>query len=324
MNSRAILQAVVWMVCMGGIAGVAPAQSYPTKSIRFVVPFPPGGGADTIARIVGQSVSDRLGEQIVVDNRAGAGGNIAAEIASKANPDGYTLLQGNVAHTISASLYRKLNYDFIKDFAAVTELASTPFLLLANPSVPGGSVRELIALAKAKPDQLNYGSSGTGGPSHLAAELLKSMAGIEVRHVPYKGASPAANDLIAGRIQMMFFTIAAGLPHVKAGRLKALAIASAKRTPLAPEIPTVAESGVPGYEAGTWYGVLVPAGTSGQVVVKLHEAFAAALNVPHVRKRLTGLGFEVVGSTPQQFAGYIESEIKKWARVVKASGAVAE
>lgn len=324
MSSRCICRAVVWMVCMGWMVAVASAQGYPNKSIRFIVPFPPGGGADTMARIVGQSVSDRLGEQIVVDNRAGAGGNIAAEIAAKASPDGYTILQGNVAHAISASLYRKLNYHLVKDFAPVTELASIPFMLLVSPSVPASSVKELMALAKAKPDQLNYGSSGTGGPSHLAAELFKSMAGIEVRHVPYKGAAPASNDLIAGRIQMMFFTIAAGLPHVKAGRLKALAIASARRTPHAPGMPTVAESGVPGYEAGTWYGVLVPAGTPEPIVVKLHDTFTAALNAPDVKKRLTGLGYELVGSTPRQFAAYIESEIKKWARVVKASGAVAE
>jgi len=300
------------------------AQPYPDRPLRFVIPFPPGGGADNLARIVGQKVGDNLHQQIVIDNRAGAGGNIAAEVVARATPDGYTLLQGNVAHTISRSLYRKLNYDFVKDFTPVTQLASIPFVLLVSPALPASSVKDLIALAKAKPGELNYASSGSGGPSHMAMELFKSMAGAEIRHIPYKGAAPAATDVIAGRVQMMFFTLSAGLPHVKSGKLKPLAIAGARRVPQAPDVPTVNEAGVPGFEATTWFGVMVPAGTPNPVISQLHGAFSAALNAPEVRERLLAQGFELVGSTPKQFAAYIKAEIPKWANVVKASGAAVD
>lgn len=300
------------------------AQPYPDRPLRFVIPFPPGGGADNLARIVGQKAGDNLHQQIVIDNRAGAGGNIAAEVVARATPDGYTLLQGNVAHTISRSLYRKLNYDFVKDFTPVTQLASIPFVLLVSPALPASSVKDLIALAKAKPGELNYASSGSGGPSHMAMELFKSMAGAEIRHIPYKGAAPAATDVIAGRVQMMFFTLSAGLPHVKSGKLKPLAIAGARRVPQAPDVPTVNEAGVPGFEATTWFGVMVPAGTPNPVISQLHGAFSAALNAPEVRERLLAQGFELVGSTPIQFAAYIKAEIPKWANVVKASGAAVD
>lgn len=300
------------------------AQPYPDRPLRFVIPFPPGGGADNLARIVGQKVGDNLHQQMVIDNRAGAGGNIAAEVVARATPDGYTLLQGNVAHTISRSLYRKLNYDFVKDFTPVTQLASIPFVLLVSPALPASSVKDLIALAKAKPGELNYASSGSGGPSHMAMELFKSLAGVEIRHIPYKGAAPAATDVIAGRVQMMFFTLSAGLPHVKSGKLKPLAIAGARRVPQAPDVPTVNEAGVPGFEATTWFGVMVPAGTPNPVISQLHGAFSAALNAPEVRERLLAQGFELVGSTPKQFAAYIKAEIPKWANVVKASGAAVD
>jgi tripartite-type tricarboxylate transporter receptor subunit TctC len=307
-------------ILLSAFAVQAVAQSYPERPLRFVIPFPPGGGADNLARIVGQKVGDTLGQQIVIDNRAGAGGNIAAEVAARASPDGYTLLQGNVAHTISRSLYRKLNYDFLKDFAPVTQLASIPFMLLAHPALPAASVKDLIALARGKPGELNYASSGAGGPSHMAMELFKSMAQVEIRHIPYKGAAPAATDLMAGRVQMMFFTLSAGLPHVKSGKLKALAVAGARRIPQAPDVPTVDESGLRGFEASTWFGVLVPAGTPNQVITKLHSVFTAALHDREVRERLAAQGFELVGSTPKEFGAYIRTEIPKWAGVIKASG----
>lgn len=328
MNGTVERAAWILLHLAAGGAALAPAtglaQPYPDRPLRFVIPFPPGGGADNLARIVGQKVGDNLHQQIVIDNRAGAGGNIAAEVVARATPDGYTLLQGNVAHTISRSLYRKLNYDFVKDFTPVTQLASIPFVLLVSPALPASSVKDLIALARAKPGELNYASSGSGGPSHMAMELFKSMAGVEMRHIPYKGAAPAATDVIAGRVQMMFFTLSAGLPHVKSGKLKPLAIAGARRVPQAPDVPTVNEAGVPGFEATTWFGVMVPAGTPNPVISQLHGAFSAALNAPEVRERLLAQGFELVGSTPKQFAAYIKAEIPKWANVVKASGAAVD
>jgi tripartite-type tricarboxylate transporter receptor subunit TctC len=303
------------------LAVAAMAQPYPTKPLRFVVPFAPGGGADLLARLTGSKVAESFGQQVVIDNRSGAGGNIAAEVASKSAADGYTLLQANVAHAISASLYRKLNYDLLKDFTAVTQLAATPFILAVHPSSPANSVKELIALAKSQPGQLSYGSSGNGGPSHLGTELFKSMTGIDVRHIPYKGGAPAAIDLISGQIQMMFNTPPVILPHVRSGRMKGLAVASVKRIPAAPDLPTVAEAGVPGFELSTWYGVMVPRGTPPAVVKKLHGAFVAALEAPDVRDRLANENLQIVGSTPDAFAAHVRAEIPKWAKVVKASGA---
>jgi tripartite-type tricarboxylate transporter receptor subunit TctC len=297
------------------------AQGYPERPLRFVIPFPPGGGADHLARIVGVAASERLGQQIVIDNRAGAGGNIAAEVVAKAAPDGYTLLQTNVAHAISTSLYRKLNYDLVQDFAPVTQLASIPFVLAVNPGTGFTSIKDLIARAKAKPGELAYASSGSGGPSHLAMELFKSMAGVEIRHIPYKGAVPGATDLMAGQVQMMFFTVSAALPLMNSGRLKCLAIASTRRSLLAPDIPTVSEAGLPGFEATTWFGVMAPRGTAPNSVGKLHAAFTAALKQPDVRDRVLKQGFDIAGSDPAEFAAYVKAEIPKWANVVKASGA---
>jgi tripartite-type tricarboxylate transporter receptor subunit TctC len=315
-----VFKIVVLTALLLGSAAVA-AQSYPHKPLRLIVPFAPGGGADLLARLVGVKLADSFGQQVVIDNRAGAGGNIAAEVAAKSAPDGYTLLQANVAHAISASLYRKLNYDLAKDFVAVTQLASTPFILAVNPGVPANSVKELIALAKSRPGQLSYGSSGNGGPSHLGTELFKSMAGVDIRHIPYKGGAPAAIDLISGQIQVLLNTPPVILPHVRAGRIKGLAVASSRRIPAAPDMPTVAEAGLPGFEVSTWYGVMVPAGTPGPIVDKLHGALVAALNAPDVRERLAHENLELVGSTPAAFALHIRAEIPKWAKVVKASGA---
>jgi tripartite-type tricarboxylate transporter receptor subunit TctC len=304
-----------------GAAGTASAQSYPERPLRFIIPFPPGGGADNLARITGMAVGERLRQIIVIDNRAGAGGNIAAEVAARAAPDGYTLLQANVSHAISASLYRKLNYDLVRDFAPVTQLASTPFLLAVNSQLGIGSVSELIARAKAKPGELTYASSGSGGPSHLAMELMKALAGVEIRHIPYKGAAPAATDLIAGQVHMTFFTVSAALPHVTSGRVRALALASPKRSPLAPNIPTFSETGLAGFEATTWFGVMVPQGAAQHVITRLHAVFADVLNAPDVREQLGKQGFELVGNTPTDFAAFVKAEVPKWAKVVKVAGA---
>jgi tripartite-type tricarboxylate transporter receptor subunit TctC len=297
------------------------AQAYPERPLRFVIPFPPGGGADNLARIVGQAAGEKLNQQIVIDNRAGAGGNIAAEVVSKAAPDGYTLLQTNVSHAISTSLYRKLNYDLLHDFVAVTQLASIPFILAVHPGTQIASVKDLTARAKAKPGELSYGSSGSGGPSHLAMELYKSVAGVDIRHIPYKGAAPIAADLMSGQVHMTFFTVSAALPYVSSGRVRPVAIASPRRSPLAPDVPTFGESGLPGFEATTWFGVMAPRGTKQSVVGRLHQVFTGVLKAPDVRERILKQGFEIVGSTPDEFAGYVKSEIPKWAKVVKASGA---
>jgi len=305
-------------------ASCAGAQSYPERPLRFVIPFPPGGGADNLARIVGSSAAEKLGQQIVIDNRAGAGGNIAAEVVAKSAPDGYTLLQANVAHAISTSLYKKLNYDLLRDFTAVTQLASIPFVLAVYPGLNVSTVKELIARAKAKPGELAYASSGPGGPSHLAMELFKSMAGVDIRHIPYKGAVPGATDLMAGNVQTMFFTVSAALPLMTSGRLKCIAIASTRRSALAPDIPTVSEAGLPGFEATTWFGVMVPRGTAQPIVSKLHAAFTDALKVPDARDRVLKQGFDIVGSTPDEFAAYVRADIPKWAKVIKASGASAD
>lgn len=298
------------------------AHAYPERPLRFLIPFPPAGGADNLARIVGQAAGERLGQPIVIDNRPGAGGNIAAEVAAKAAPDGYTLLQTNVSHVISTALYSKLGYDLLNNFVPVTQLGSIPFILAINPALGANSVKELIALAKARPGQLNYASSGKGGPSHMAMEMFKSMADVNIRHVPYKGAAPAATDLIAGQVQMGFFTVSAALPLVAGGRVKAIAIASAQRSSLVPEVPTVAESGLPGFEATTWFGVMVPRGTPAPIVDKLHAVFTHALKLPEVRERLVKQGFDVIGSTPDEFGAYVRAEMKRWSTVVKASHAL--
>lgn len=321
MSWATVVLAIAVLAAGGNFIAHAADQKYPDKPLRFIVPFPPGGGADFLARLMGVKVGEILGQQIVIDNRAGAGGNIAAEVTAKSAPDGYTLLQANVAHAISASLYRKLNYDLMKDFAPVTGLASMPFMLAVNPGLPANSVKELIALAKSQPGQLNYGSSGNGGSSHLATELFKSMAGVEIRHIPYKGGALAATDLISGRIQMMFNSLPVVLPQVRAGRMKGLAISSTRRIPAAIDFPTVAEAGLPGFEAMAWYGVMVPAGTPSAIVNKLHAAFVAALNATDVRERLTTENYELMGSTPAEFGKYVRAEIPKWANVVKVSGA---
>jgi tripartite-type tricarboxylate transporter receptor subunit TctC len=295
--------------------------AYPERPLRFIVPFPPGGGADSLARIVGAVAGESLGQQIVIDNRTGAGGNIAADAAAKAAPDGYTLLQSNIAHAISASLYRKLDYDIVRDFVPITLLASIPFALVVHPSLNVASLRELAALAKAKPGEFAYASSGNGGPSHLAMEMFKTINGVDIRHVPYKGAAPIATDLVGGQVQMAFFTVAGLLPLHAGGRVKALALASPRRSALVPDLPTFAEQGMPGFEATTWFGVSLPKGAPAAIVTRLHAVFTQALKVPDVRERLVKQGFDVMGSTPQEFDAYLRAELQRWSKAVKDSRA---
>jgi len=301
-------------------AACAAAQGYPAKPVRFVVPYAPGGSTDTLARTIGVKLTDLLGQQVVVDNRPGASGNIGMDIVAHALPDGYTIVLGYIANlAIDPSLYAKMPYDPVRDFAPITELASSPNVLVAHPSVPVTSFKDL--LVKAKQGQFNFASAGVGSVGHLTGELLNQMAGIRMVHVPYKGSGQAVTDLLGGHVQLMFSGFSSTLPHIKAGRLRALAVTGAKRSPAAPDVPTIAESGFPGFEATAWYGVLAPAKTPKPVVSRLHNEIVKVLQEPDVKNRLTGLGFEIVGSTPEQFSAYIKSEITKWAKAVKASGA---
>ena len=299
---------------------------YPdNKPIRLIVPAAPGGGADFVARILGQKLGEALGPTVVVDNRAGASGTIAADNTAKASPDGHTLLIGqSTSIVIAPHMYAKLGYDTLRDLVPITLVAQLPNILVVHPSVKALSVKELIALAKARPDLLNYGSSGNGAPSHLAGEMFKSAAGVGMVHVPYKGAGPAVDDLLAGQIQLMFAPIVAVLPQVKAGRLRALAVTSSARSAAAPEVPTLAESGLPGYEISSWFGLFAPAGTPPAVVDRLYRESAKALQSADVRERFAQEGAEPVGSTPAEFGGYVKSEFAKYGRIVKGIGIKAE
>ena len=300
----------------------AHAQAYPSKPIRFVVPYPPGGPLDTVARLLGAKVGESIGQPVVVDNKPGAGGNIGADIVAKSPADGYTILMGAVAtHAINPTLYKSIPYDPVKDFAPVTQVASTPNVLVVHPSVPASNVREFIAYAKAHPGALNFGSGSTGSAGHLAGELFKSMAGVQMVHVPYKGAAPAMQDLIGGQIQLMFDNLASSLGQIRAGKVRALAVTTLRRSSLAPDLPTIAESGLPGFDISTWFGVFAPGGTPRPVVQRLHDEFVRALRAPEVQARLKTMGAEPVGNTPQEFAAYIRSESEKYAKVIKASGA---
>jgi tripartite-type tricarboxylate transporter receptor subunit TctC len=303
-------------------SGVALAQAYPAKPLRVLVPQAPGGGNDTIARLIAQRLSQTLKQQVVVDNRAGAGGLIAAETVAKAPPDGYTLLLGNVATlTIIPNVQKKVPYDPFKDFEPVSLIASAPLLVVVHPSLPVTTVKQLIALAKAKPGQLNYASNGVGSSTHLATELFKVMTGTDMTHVPYKGLSPATTDLLSGQVQVMFSSAVAMLPHVKSGRMRALAMTGASRSKAIPDIPTVAEAGVRDYEAGSWYGILVPAGTDRAIVDVLAREIGAATRSPEIQDRLNSEAVIPIGSTPAQFAAHIKKEYARVAQVVKSSGA---
>jgi tripartite-type tricarboxylate transporter receptor subunit TctC len=291
----------------------------------MIVGYPPGGGTDIVARMVAQKLSENFGHTVVVDNRGGATGNIGTEMAAKAAPDGYTILMGNVApNAINVSLFVKLPYDPVKDFEPVTLVALTPNILIVHPSLPVKTVKEFIALAKAKPGTLNYSSAGIGSSSHLAPELLAILAGIDIVHVPYKGGGPGLVDVLSGQMQFMMTTMPAAMPHVKSGKVRALAVTSAHRSQSLPELPTIDEAGVKGYEVSTWYGVLAPAHTPKPIVMKLHDEIVKILGVAETRDKLLAQGFEPVGSTPDEFGAYIKSEIAKWGKVVKTAGIKAE
>ena len=306
-----------------GVAGDrAHAQTYPNKSIRLIVPFPPGGPADILSRAIGQKLTDSWGQQVVVDNRAGAGGTIGSDLAAKGAPDGYTLLMGFVGtHAINPSLYSSLPYDNVKSFEPVSLVATATIILVLHPSLPAKSVKELIALAKSKPGELTFGSPGNGTPQHLAGELFNTMAGVKMTHVPFKGAVPAINDLLGGRISLIFSSAPPALPHVATGKLRALAVTSGKRSSVSPDLPTVAESGLPGFEVINWYGVLAPARTPKTVVEKLNAEISKIMKMPDVKDRLSSVGIEAFSGTPAQFATFIKEETAKWAKVVKFSGA---
>ena len=318
------------LLCIALIPGVAVsyAQSetgYPSKPIRMIVPSAPGSGPDIMARAIGQKLTEALGQAIVIDDKPGAGGIIGSEAAAKAPPDGYTLIMSNAgAHTVNPSLYAKLPYDPIKDFAPVTLVALAPNILIVHPTLPVRNVKELIALAKAKPGELTFGSGGNGSTAHLSGEMFKTMAGIDTVHIPFKGSPAAVIGVIAGQIALAIPNIPPALPHVRSGKLKALAVTTAKRAAGVPELPTVAESGLPGYEATAWFGVLAPAATPPQIIARLNAAIVKIAHAREMQDRLMAEGADAVGNTPEQFAQIIRNDIAKWAKVVKASGARAD
>jgi len=298
----------------------AVAQTYPSKPVRFVVGFAPGGPNDILARIVGQKLSEGLGVQVLVDNRPGADSMIGTQMAARATPDGYTIAMISASATIHPSVYNNVPYDVVKDFSHVSILASSAFVVVTNPNLPVHSIKELIALAKAKPGQLNVASSGAGGTLHLAGELFKSMAHVDMNHVPYKGGAPAINDVVAGQVELMFSPMAIAMPHVKSGRLRALAVTSATRWPAARDLPTVAESGLKGYEATGWYGIVAPAKTPPAVVMRLNQEIVKVLALPDVRQQLASFDLEPVGSSPEQFAAFIASDTARMGKVIKDAG----
>ena len=309
------------------MANVYPAlaETWPTRPIRFIVPFAPGGGGDVVGRIIGQRMSEQLGKPLVIDNRAGGGGTLGCELAAKAAPDGYTLLLGNVGPiAVGPALYPKLAYDPVRDFAPVTMIASFPNLLVANPGLPFKTVPELVAYAKSRPGTLNFASAGAGTSTHLAGELFKSVAGIDVVHVPYKGGAAAMTDIIAGQVAYYFGTMPSSMPLAKAGKLRALAVTSLTRSPAAPEVPTIAESGYPKFETAAWYGLMFPTGTPREIVARTNAATMVVLALPDIRERLVHEGSEPLGSTPAQFGAYIKAEIAKWSAVVKAANLKAD
>jgi tripartite-type tricarboxylate transporter receptor subunit TctC len=299
----------------------AHAEVYPSKPVRMIVAYPPGGGTDIVGRVVAQKLGESLGQAVVVENRGGASGNIGTELVARAAPDGYTILMGNVApNAINVSLFKNLPYDPVADFAPVTLVASTPNILVVHPSTPARTVKEVIALAKAKPGTLNFASAGVGSSSHLAGELFRVLAGADIVHIPYKGAGPAMVDVLSGQVQLYFATMPAAMPHVKSGKLAAIAVTSARRSPALPDTPTTAEAGVPGYEASTWYGLLAPAQTPGAAVARLHQATVKILSDAALREKLADQGFEPVGNSPEEFGAYIKSEIAKWGKVIRDAG----
>ena len=302
-------------------AGPVLAQSFPAKPVRVVVPYPPGGPTDIVARVLFQQVAEATGQQFLIDNRAGAGGNIGAELVAKSPPDGYTVLIGTTAHAINMSLFKNLSYDVQKDLMPVSLLTQGPLVLVAHPQFPASTVKEVIELAKTKPGGLNFASSGNGQSTHLSAELFNTMAGIKMAHVPYKGSAPALTDVMSGQVDVMFDTTLSAMPFVKAGKLKALGLTSAVRSPAAPDVPTIAESGLPGYEVFAWNGVLVPTGTPKAIIQQLNDHIRKAMLLPQVKDKFSAQGFSASWNSPENFGAFLKNEVDKWSRTVKASGA---
>jgi len=302
----------------------AQAQAYPSKQIRMVIPYPPGGPTDILGRIVAQQLTETLGQTVVVDNKPGASGMIGADIVAKSPSDGYTILVNASIHVINPSLYKKPPYDAIRDFAPVSLIADVPLVLVAAPSLGLNTVKDVIATAKANPAKLNFASSGNAAAPHLAGEAFKIATGVQMQHVPYKGSGPALTDVIGGQTQLMFDSLPSSVAHIRAGKLKAIAVTTAKRSTALPDVPTVIESGVPGYDISTWYGVWAPAGTPKDIVARISTEIAKAVRLPQVRERLAGLGAEPVGNTPDEFTAYCQSELGKWSKIVKDSGATVD
>ncbi len=320
-----ILRSCFAVLCLAFCAIAHAQPAYPAKAIRFIVPFPPGGPLDIVARLIGQELNRAWGQPVLVDNRPGAGGNIGADVVAKAPADGYTILMGAVStHAINVWLYSKLPYDPIKDFAPVTLVTSVPNVLVVHPSVPAKDVRQLIALARARPGQLNFASGSTGSAGHLAGELFKTMAGVDMVHIPYKGAAPAVTDLMGGHVSLMFDNLASALPNIKSERVRALAVTTTRRSPFLREVPTISESGLRGFDIGTWFGIFAPAGTPHDVLVRLNGEIARILNTPAVKERLATLGAEPMAGTPEAFAAFVKSEMSKYEKIVRASGAKAD
>lgn len=312
------IPAALW-AALAAASGIAFAQTYPTKPIRFLVGFPPGGTNDIVARALAPKLAENLGQQVVVENRGGANTAIASEIMVRSPPDGYTVLMNAPGHATNPALI-KLNFDPIKDFAFITLIAQSQNLLVVHPSFPPRTVKELIAFSRKRPGEINYGSSGVGTTVHLSAELFQYLTGVKWVHIPYRGGGPALPELLAGQYSLYFGNLPTVIQHARAGRLRALAVTGAKRSAAAPEIPTIAESGVPGYEVTTWYGMSAPAGTPRAIVERLNRAVTQALQTSDLRERLTGLGAEPAGGTPEQYAAFVKAEIDKWDKVIKAAG----
>ncbi|HKU69859.1 MAG TPA: tripartite tricarboxylate transporter substrate binding protein [Burkholderiales bacterium] len=314
------LKTLVVLLAALAAAANAAEPAYPSRPVRVIAPSSPGSGIDFVGRTVSQGLSESIGQQFVVDNRAGAGGNIAAEVTAKAAPDGYTLFLATSTHVINVSLYRKLSYDILKEFAPVSRLTNGFYVIVVHPSVPAKNVKELIALAKARPGQLNFASAGNGNATHLAGELFKSIAQVDIVHVPYKGTGPALVDLVGGQVQIMFSNFTAALPHIKSGKLRAIAVSGEQRTPSAPDIPTVIESGLKGYTVTSWYGLVAPAHTPQPIIAKLNSEIAKVLKQPGIRDRLANDGAEPSSNTPAEFAALIRTELAKWEKVIKSAG----
>jgi tripartite-type tricarboxylate transporter receptor subunit TctC len=318
------VRAILFLLAALACAQAAAQPAYPARPVRFIVPSAAGGGTDIIARAISVKLGERLGQQFVVDNRPGAGQMIGIELAAKSPADGYTILMAASTLAINPVMYKQVPYDPVRDFAPITQAATLPNVLAVHPSLPVKSVAELVAYAKENPGKLNFASAGIGTSPQMSIELLKSMTGIDMVHIPYKGTAPGVVDLLAGQVLVMAPNVLTALPHIKSGKLRALAVTSAKRSEALPEVPTVAEAGVPGYDSTQWYGVLAPSGTPREIVARLHDAIVRALRDPEVGKRLAADGAEAVGSSPEEFAAFIKSESEKWAKVAAAAGIKAE